>query len=64
MENYKPPKFLSFPSSLKGIRINNGKEEIKVLCSDNKCHWIDYARYKNNMKVGFQNRRKNYGKKD
>ena len=46
MKNYKPPKIISFPSDLKGIRKNNGKEEIKVLCSDNKYHWVDYARYK------------------
>ena len=47
MNDFKPPKFIKFPSDLRGIRYKNGKEEIKILCSDGEYHWIDYSRYKN-----------------
>ena len=46
MNDFKPPKFIKFPSDLRGIRHKDGKEEIKVLCSDGRYHWIDYSRYK------------------
>ena len=47
MNDFKPPKFIKFPSDLRGIRYKNGKEEVKILCSDGEYHWIDYSRYKN-----------------
>ncbi len=54
MKKYKAPKMLSFPSDIKGVRVNEGKEQIKVLCSDNKYHWVDFSRYiKNKMKIQF-----------
>lgn len=42
---YKPPKTISFPGDIRGIRIRDGKEEVKLLCSDNEYHWIDFNRY-------------------
>ncbi|MDE7430614.1 MAG: hypothetical protein K2N34_01635 [Lachnospiraceae bacterium] len=42
---YDPPKTIRFPSDIHGIRIKDGKEEIKVVCSDNEYHWIDFCRY-------------------
>lgn len=47
MNDFKPPKFIKFPSDLRGIRYKNGKEEVKILCSDEEYHWIDSSRYKN-----------------
>ena len=47
MNDFKPPKFIKFPSDLRGIRYKNGKEEVKILCSDGEYHWIDSSRYKN-----------------
>lgn len=46
MGNWKPPKTISFPSDIRGIRMVEGKEQIRVLCSDNEYHWVDYSRYK------------------
>lgn len=39
-------KTIRFPSDIHGIRIKNGKEEIKVICSDNEYHWVDFSRYR------------------
>ena len=53
MNDFKPPKFIKFPSDLIGIRYKNGKEEVKILCSDEEYHWIDSSRYKNRWKPVF-----------
>ena len=42
---YKPPKVIRFPSDIHGIRIKNGKEEVKVLCGDEEYHWVEFSRY-------------------
>ena len=44
-KQWRPPKIIHFPSDLSGVRIHNGKEEVKVLCDDNEYHWVDLARY-------------------
>lgn len=46
MANYIPPKTISFPSDIHGVRIHEGKEQVRVLCSDNQYHWVDYNRYR------------------
>jgi len=45
-ELFEPPKFIKFPSDLKGVRCVNGKEQIKLMCSDGEYHWVNYDRYK------------------
>ena len=42
---YKPTKVIRFPSDIHGIRIKNGKEEVKVLCGDEEYHWVEFSRY-------------------
>lgn len=44
--NYIPPKTISFPSDIHGVRVHEGKEQVRVLCSDNQYHWVDYNRYR------------------
>ena len=53
MNDFKPPKFIKYPSDLRGIRYKNGKEEVKILCSDGEYHWIGSSRYKNRWKPVF-----------
>lgn len=45
MGDYIPPKTIHFPSDIHGVRVHEGKEQVKVLCSDNEYHWVDYDRY-------------------
>lgn len=45
MSNYKIPKTISFPSDIHGVRVHKGIEQVKILCSDNEYHWVDFNRY-------------------
>lgn len=47
VNSYEPPKAISFPSDIHGVRVKDGKEEIKVLCNDNQYHWVNINRYNN-----------------